>query len=155
MTVMYWSPAAAQSVSPDRLVAAAKSARLSQIDDRRDACGDDRTVGDWLREVTGVTARSVRWQGGRCVLARKENAIDSGTNWCAHAVVTPKRGGKGATIEVYFEKPVRGRPGTPFAFRSNVFTAGSWDYGRFTRDFEMNWRSTFDPGFTPPDEECD
>jgi hypothetical protein len=85
-------PALAQSVPAAELIAAAKAATLSQIDGRSKSCEDDRRVDDWLAEVTGATARSIRWQGGRCVLALPDNPIDAGTkNWCAHAVITPRR----------------------------------------------------------------
>jgi len=144
----------AQTVPADQLIAAARAATLSQIDDRRKYCEDDRSIKQWLAQVTSATARSIRWQGGRCALARPENAIDAGTKWCAHAVIAPKRRGKAATIEIYFEKPARGRPGAAFAFRSNVFTRDGWDYSRDTRGFEFNWRNTFEPGFKPPDDEC-
>lgn len=145
------APAQAQSVPAASLIDAAKTAKLSQIDDRRNYCEDDRRVDEWLKEVVGSTSKSVRWHGGRCVLARKENAIDAGTKWCAHAVIAPKGRGRDATIEVYFEKPVRGRPGVPFAFRSLVFTPDGWDYSRNTNGFEFNWRSMTRPDLKPGD----
>jgi hypothetical protein len=137
----------ARDVSPRDLIAAAKGAELSQIDYTLQDCRDTRKVEDWLAGVLGDTAKSVRWAGGRCVLARKERARDAGTKWCAHAVITPKHG-KPATIEVYFEQPVQGKPGVPFAFRALVDTNEGSDYVRETWAFEAGWKETHVPGYS-------
>jgi hypothetical protein len=33
-------------------------------------------------------------------------------------------------------------------------TTDGWNYSRDTRGFEFDWRSTFEPGFQSPDDEC-
>jgi hypothetical protein len=147
--------AASSRVSPQDLVKAAKAAAISRVDDSRKECNDDRTVEAWLKEVVGSAARSIRWQGGKCVLANKENPRDAGTNWCAHAVITPKRG-PAATVEIYFEKPKDGRPGAPFAFRSYMRAKDGWDLSRETWAFANSWKRVHVPGYKEPDNpaEC-
>jgi hypothetical protein len=142
-------------VSAKDLVAAAKTATISQVDYTQKDCNDDRSVEVWLKEVVGTTAKSIRWNGGKCVLAIKERTRDAGTDWCAHAVITPKRG-KPATIEIYFEEPKNGKLGEPFAFRSSVDTKQGWDYSRETWAFEINWKETHVPGYKAPENpsEC-
>jgi hypothetical protein len=145
----------AQAVAAGELIKAAKAATISEVDYARRDCGDDRTIEDWLREVVGASAKSIRWAGGRCVLAIKERARDAGTKWCAHAVITPKQGRHTATVEIYFEAPQRGRPGKPFAFRSSVHTKAGPDYSRETSAFEANWGETYVPDYKPPEQdEC-
>ena len=49
-------------------------------------------------------------------------------------------------IEIYFEKPVQGRPGAAYAFRSLMTTRDDGpDYGRFRKDFEALWDERFPP----------
>ena len=147
--------AADRGVSNAALARAAREARLDQIDDFRNRCHDGRRVEDWLKEVVGGTAKSVRWSGGRCQLVNKLNPLDGGTDWCGQAVIAPKHG-KDATIEVFFEKPVHGRPGVPFAFRAIADTKDGPDYMRETYAFEVNWKQMHVPGYTPPsNQDCD
>ena len=96
--------AADRGVSNAALARAAREARLDQIDDFRNHCHDSRRVEDWLKDVVGDTAKSVRWSGGRCQLVNNLNPLDGGTDWCGQAVIAPKHG-KDVTIEVFFEKP--------------------------------------------------
>lgn len=147
---------AAPRVTPDDLVKAAQAASLSDVDERRRACNDERRVGDWLKAVVGGSAKSIRWSGGRCVLAIKERPRDAGTNWCAHAEIAPKNGRHASTIEIYFEPPKQGRLGAPFAFRSLIHTKDGPDYGRETGAFATNWGETYIAGYKPPEAgDCD
>lgn len=148
--------AAERGVSDAALAQAARDARLDQIDDFRNHCGDNRRVEDWLKEVVGDTAKSIRWSGGSCQLVDKSNPLDSGTNWCGQAVTATKRGKQDATIEVFFEKPEDGKPGVPFAFRALAETKDGPDYMRETYAFEVNWKQMHEPGFEPPaNQDCD
>ena len=52
-----------RGVSNAALARAAREARLDQIDDFRNHCHDSRRVEDWLKDVVGATAKSVRWSG--------------------------------------------------------------------------------------------
>ncbi len=147
--------AADRGVSNAALAPAARAARLEQIDDFRKHCGDSRNVEQWLKDVVGDTAKSIRWSGGRCQLVNTLNPLDAGTPWCGQAEIAPKRG-KPATIEVFFEKPARGKPGVPFAFRAIADTKAGPDYMRETYAFEVNWKEMHVPGFRPPDnQDCD
>jgi hypothetical protein len=132
--------AAERGVTNSALAQAAREARLDQIDGFRKQCGDSRRVADWLNDVVGESAKSIRWSGGRCRLTNKLNPLDGGTNWCGQAVITPKRGRHAATIEVFFEKPAHGRPGVPFAFRAIADSKDGPDYMRETFGFEVNWK---------------
>ena len=116
-------------------------------------CGDSRSVERWLKDVVGDTAKSIRWSGGRCQLINKLNPLDGGTAWCGQAVVAPKHG-KSATIEVFFEKPARGKPGVPFAFRAVADTKTR--PMRETYAFEVNWKLMHVAGFKlPANQDCD
>jgi hypothetical protein len=84
------------------------------------------------------------------VLVNKLNPLDAGTNWCAHAAIEPRAGGPASTVEIFFEKPVAGRPGKAFAFRATVKTKDGWDYMRETAAFESNWGETYIPAYKPP-----
>ena len=103
--------AVAAGVSKAAQAQAAREARLDQIDDFRKRCGT-RRVEDWLKDVVGDTAKSIAWSGGRCQLVNPQNPLDAGSGSCGQAVIAPP------TIEVFFEKPVTGRPGAPFALRA-------------------------------------
>jgi hypothetical protein len=147
--------AAERGVSNAALAKAAREARLDQIDDFRKTCKDTRRVEDWLKDVVGDTAKSIRRSGGRCQLVNNLNPLDGGTDWCGQAVITPKRG-KDATIEVFFEKPAHGKPGVPFAFRAGADTKDGPDYMRETYAFEVNWKEMRVPGFAPSaNQDCD
>jgi hypothetical protein len=148
--------AAPRSITPAELIAAGKRATISEIDYQRADCNDNRTLEAWLKQVVGETAKSVRWGGGKCVLAVKENPRDGGTKYCAHAVIVPKQGKHTATIETYFD-PKDGKLGKAFAFRAHVYTKDGPDYARETSAFEFNWGETYVPGFTAPqrDNACD
>jgi hypothetical protein len=144
------SAASAESITPDALIHAGKAATLSEIDYTLRDCGDTRPVETWLREVLGETARSVEWHGGRCVLSMPDRPRDAGTNWCAHAVISPRVVGEDATIEVYFEQPAGGRPGRPFAFRALASTKDGPEYVRETWAFEALWKEAHVPGSSAP-----
>lgn len=137
---------AAERVSSRDLIAAGTAAKLSQIDQMRRDCGDDRSVAAWLKDVLGDSAKRITWSGGVCRLTNKQNPIDAGGGVCAQAEITPKSGRDNATIEIYFDAPVRGRPGAPFAFRAVVHTKDGWDYMRETSAFAVNWRETYAAG---------
>ena len=146
--------AADRGVSNDALRRAAQAARLDQIDDFRRQCGDSRSVEQWLKDIVGDSARSIRWSGGRCQLVNRLNPLDAGTKWCGHAVIAPKQG-KTATVEVFFEKPLKGKPGEPFAFRAIAETKDGPDYMRETYAFEVNWKEMHVRGYRPPaNQDC-
>jgi hypothetical protein len=144
------APAHAE-VSAKALIRAAKSATISEIDYQRQDCNDRRSVEDWLTEVAGDSAKSVRWHGGKCVLAIPDRPRDAGTKWCAHAVIQPRSGKKASVIEIYFEAPKGGKPGAAFAFRAHGDTKDGFDYMRETRSFEIGWRETNVPNYQPPE----
>jgi hypothetical protein len=148
--------AAKRGDSNPALAQAARDARLDQIDDFRKQCGDKRRVEDWLKDVLGDSAKSIRWSGGRCQLTNESNPLDAGANWCGQALIAPKHGKSQATIEVYFEEPEAGKPAVPFAFRALAETKDGPDYMRETYAFEMNWKQMQVPGFEPPaNQDCD
>lgn len=151
------SCAYARDVSPTSLIRAAKAATVSQVDYQRRDCNDRRSIERWLSEVVGDSAKSVRWYGGKCVLAIRDRPRDAGTKWCAHAVIVPKSGKRSATVEIYFEKTSVGKPGEPFAFRAIADTKDGFDYMRETRSFEIGWRETYVPNYQPPEsgDVCD
>ena len=51
-----------------------KSRPISEVDYARRDCGDDRTIEEWLKQIVGERAKSIRWAGGKCLLAIKERA---------------------------------------------------------------------------------
>jgi|ERR1700682_4329830 len=69
---------------------------------------------------------------------------------CAQATITlvhPKDRRDSPLIEIYFDKPVQGRPGAAHAFRSLMTTRDDGaDYGRFRKDFDALWDERFPPG---------
>lgn len=134
---------------------AAREARLDQIDDFRKRCGDTRRAENWLKDVIGDTAKSIAWSGGRRQLVNPQNPLDAGSGSCGQAVIAPRQG-KPATIEVFFEKPVKGGPGAPSAFRAIADTKDGPDYMRETFAFAVNWKQMHVPGYQPPDnQDCD
>ncbi|MFI5013417.1 MAG: hypothetical protein ACHQAY_13830 [Hyphomicrobiales bacterium] len=153
-------PASARKGVPDAMLAAAgPKARIGQIDWNHrpeSSCPDDRSVAQWLKAVLGSSVRSVRWAGGACTLSNDKNPLDRGSDWCADADITPRRGKLTATIEIYFEKPVNGRPGVRYAFRSvTILAHGGGNYARFPEEFANDWRSTHIPGYKAPEgQDC-
>lgn len=137
------------------LAAAARDARIADIDDARDRCGDARTVGRWLEEVVGDSAARIQWRGGSCLLANPDNPIDAGSRWCGGATIVPKKDPKHpARIEVYFEQPVGGRAGKAYAFRAENHDRDGLDYKRDTRSFEIGYGQRFVDGYVEPEEDC-
>lgn len=138
------APRMVKGVPAALLAEAAKSTPLRSIDYDEDHC-DDRTVDQWLRALTGPNARSITWQGGPCQIVGM--GIDSGSDWCAQATVTlahPKARDDKAVIEIFFDKPVHGRPGKAYAFRGMMLTPDGQDMTRFRKDFEAEWLSRFE-----------
>ena len=70
---------AVPKVSSAALIAAAKSAMLSEINYGRELCDADRPVEAWLSDVVGDTAASVTWRGGSCKLVSDLNPLDAGS----------------------------------------------------------------------------
>jgi hypothetical protein len=147
----------APAVSTSALIASAKAARLSQIDYGRELCGPDRPVDAWLSDVIGETASRVTWRGGRCKLVDDLNPLDAGGEFCAGATIVPKGHPKEpAEIEIYFEKPVGGKPGQPYAFRGVNYDVDGLDYKRAFADFEYGYRQKYRPDTLPdPAPTCD
>jgi hypothetical protein len=139
----------AKSVSGVALVAAAKQATLRSIDYGEDRCDGDMTVTAWLTALVGAQARSIAWTGGKCVLVNDMRPGIDASAWpyCAQATVTlvsPKNRNDTPIIEIYFEKPEGGLPGTAYAFRGTMETRDDGpDYIRFRRDFEALWDERF------------
>jgi hypothetical protein len=101
-------------------------------------------VAQWLAALTAGQARAIAWTGGRCRIVGP--GIDSGGRWCAQASVTLKKPlarDDRPMIEVFFEAPVRGRPGPAYAFRGAMRAADGQDMSRFRQDFEADWTSRF------------
>ena len=144
-------------VAPAALIAAAKVAMLSEINYGGALCDTDRTVEAWLDDVVGDTAASVTWRGGSCMLTSELNPLDAGSKWCGGATIVPKNHAKEpARIEVYFEKPVGGKPGKPYAFRGENYDVDGLDYKRAFADFEYGYRQKYQAGYEPPEQrDCD
>jgi hypothetical protein len=133
-----------KGVANTALVAAAKATPLKRIDYDQVLCRNDRTVAAWLKQLTGAEARAIRWSGGSCELATSLNPIDSGSDWCAQATIVlkhPKSRDDQPMIEIYFDKPVHGRPSPAYAFRAMMPTGEGLI--RFRRDFESAWLERF------------
>jgi hypothetical protein len=145
------------AISSVTLIAAAKSAMLSQIDYGRELCGPDRAVETWLADVVGDTAERITWRGGRCKLVDDLNPLDAGGEFCAGATIVPKNHPKEpAEIEVYFEKPANGKPGKPYAFRGVNYDVDGIDYKRAFADFEYGYRQKYRADTLPdPARACD
>jgi hypothetical protein len=136
-------PGYTKGVADSVLVAAAKATPLKLIDYDRVLCRNDRTVQAWLKELTAGDARAIAWSGGRCVLANNLNALDSGSDWCAHATILlkhPKARDDRPVVEVYFDTPTHGRPSPAYAFRAITIDDGLF---RFRQDFETAWLYRF------------
>lgn len=160
--VLLAPPAALQAAAPKRgvsdaaLAAGARSARIADVDYAREQCGDDRSVEAWLDDAVGDTAARITWRGGACELANEDNPLDSGSAWCGGATIVPKADPKHpAQIEVYFEKPVDGKPGKAYAFRAINHDVDGLDYKRDTRSFEIGYGQRFVEGYAAPEDDCD
>lgn len=146
-----------RGVSSAALIAAAKAAMLSEIDYGRELCDGDRNIETWLKDVTGATAAKIEWRGGACELTNELNPLDAGSDWCAGATIIPKGHAKEpAAIEIYFEKPVNGKPGKAYAFRAVNHDVDGLDYKRDFLDFEYGYRQKYEKGFVRPEvQDCD
>ena len=146
-----------RGVTPAALIAAAKAAMLSEINYGRELCDGDRNVETWLKDVVGETAATVEWRGGACELTSELNPLDAGSEWCGGATVVPKGHPKEpAAIEVYFEKPVNGKPGKAYAFRGVNYDVDGLDYKRDWPSFEYGYRQKYEQGFVWPEQaDCD
>ena len=96
-------------------------------------------------------AKSVRWTAAACQLTDPQVPIDAGGGPCAQVKIAPKKGSRGATVEIYFEGYDKDGPGSAFAFRSFTKLADYENYSRTTGGFEYDWRSTHEPGWRDPD----
>lgn len=139
------------------LAAAAKAAMLSEINYDRPLCDEDRSVETWLKDVVGDSAVSIEWRGGACELTNDLNPLDAGSDWCGGATVIPKGHAKEpAVIEVYFEKPVHGKPGRAYAFRAVNYDVDGLDYKRDWPSFEYGYRQKYEKDFVAPEVgDCD
>ena len=146
-----------RGVAPAALIAAAKAAMLSEIDYGRELCDGDRNVETWLNDVVGETAATIEWRGGACELTNDLNPLDAGSDWCGGATIVPKGHAKEpAAIEVYFEKPVNGKPGKAYAFRGVNYDVDGLDYKRDWPSFEYGYRQKYEQGFVWPEAaDCD
>jgi hypothetical protein len=125
------------------LIAAAKATPVRDIDYDQERC-DDRTVGEWLAAFTAAHARRIDWTAGRCRIVGP--GIDAGSDWCVQATVRlaqPQDAKDAPMVEIFFEDPVRGRPGKAYAFRGLMQAADGQDMSRFRNDFEYDWISRF------------
>ena len=141
-----------QSVSNAALANAGRQATLKMIDYGGKYCDGAAAVEAWLKALLGTEARSITWSGGKCVLVNDMRPGIDASSWpyCAQATITlvhPKDRGDSPLIEIYLEKPIHGRPGAAYAFRSLMVTRDDGpDYGRFRKDFEAQWDERFPPG---------
>ncbi len=153
-------PASAKSGSiPGKLLAdAARSTKLKDIDIYQEDCSSGLTVGAWLTKLTGADAAKITWTGGACQL-KGPGPLDGGSDWCGQATIrlkNPKPKEVTPMIEVYFEKPVKGRPGKAYAFRGIFPTADGPDISRFIAEFSSEWRTRFSLDYERPEEgECE
>jgi hypothetical protein len=141
-----------QSVSNAALAQAGRQATLKMIDYGTTYCDGALTVEAWLKALVGTEARRITWSGGKCVLVSDMRPGIDASSWpyCAQATITlvhPRDRHDSPLIEIYFEKPVEGRPGAAYAFRGVMNTRDDGaDYGRFRKDFEAVWNERFPPG---------
>jgi len=147
----------ARGVSEAALIAAAKASMLSEVNYGRELCDGDRTIETWLKDVVGESAESIQWRGGKCKLTNELNPLDAGSEWCGGAVIVPKGHPKEpAAIEIYFEKPVAGKPGKAYAFRGENYDVDGLDYKRDWPSFEYGYRQKYEDGFQMPEvQDCD
>jgi len=130
-------------VSNAALAAAARATPVAAIDYDLKRC-DARTVEQWLKALVGRRARAIVWTGGPCSVVGP--GIDVGSRWCADATITlahPRNKADQPMIEVFFEKPVAGKPGAAYAFRGVMQAADGEDVSRFRDGFEADWTSRF------------
>lgn len=126
-----------------RLIQAARATPVRAVDYDQDRC-DGRTVEQWLKALTAANARSISWTAGRCEIVGP--GIDAGSRWCAQASIAlarPKSAKDRPMVEVFFEAPVRGRPGKAYAFRGLMQAADGLDMSRRREEFEYDWTSRF------------
>jgi len=130
---------------------------LSEVNYGRELCDGDRTIESWLKDVVGESAESIQWRGGKCKLTNELNPLDAGSEWCGGAVIVPKGHPKEpAAIEIYFEKPVAGKPGKAYAFRGENYDVDGLDYKRDWPSFEYGYRQKYEDGFQMPEvQDCD
>ena len=141
-----------RGVSDAALIAAAKSAMLSDISYGQSICGNDRTVEAWLNDVVGDTAEKIKWRGGACELTNDVNPMDGGSDWCGGATIWPKGHPKEpADIEIYFDKPTNGKPSKAYAFRGGNYDVDGFDYKRDWRSFEYGYRQKYRKDSAPPE----
>jgi len=132
-----------RGVSNAALAAAARTTPVASIDYDLKRC-DERTVEQWLKALVGRRARAITWTGGPCSVVGP--GIDVGSHWCADAAITlahPRNKADQPMIEVFFEKPVGGKPGPAYAFRGVMQAADGEDVSRFRDGFEADWTSRF------------
>jgi hypothetical protein len=135
-------PGYTHGVADTALIAAAKATPLKLIDYDEVLCRNDRTVAEWLKELTAGDARAIVWTAGGCDLV-DANPIDSGSDWCAQATILlrrPKDRSDKPVVEIYFDKPAHGRPSPAYAFRGITEDQG---LQRFRQDFESDWLGRF------------
>ena len=136
-----------KGVSNAALASAARTTPVANIDYDLKRC-DERTVEQWLKALVGRQARAITWTGGPCSIVGP--GIDVGSHWCADATITlrhPRNKADQPMIEVFFERPVAGKPGVAYAFRGAMQAADGQDMSRFRDGFEADWTSRFP---TPP-----
>jgi len=137
------------SISTAALATAGRSATLKMIDYGSDYCDGDVTVEEWLKALVGRQARAIAWAGGPCQLVNDLRPGIDASSWpyCAQATISlvhPLNKDDTPMVEIYLEKPDRGRPGPAYAFRGFLQTRdGDPDYIRFRKDFEAGWSERF------------
>jgi hypothetical protein len=149
VAILFSAPVGAR-ISNSALESAGRHATLKIIDYGQDHCDGGLTADAWLKALAGVQARAIRWKGGKCELVGSPNPIDAASwPYCAQATITlvhPKAEKDRPFIEIYLEKPVHGRPGAAYAFRSMMMTRDDGpDLERFRKDFESEWDERFPP----------
>jgi len=156
LTLAWSTPVEAQDVSNAALVTAGKQAAVKLIDYGEARCDGDTIVESWLTTLVGKEARSIAWTGGRCILVGDMRPGIDASSWpyCAQATITlvrPKNRKDTPIVEIYLEKPERGRPGKAYAFRGSMESRDHGaEYVRFRRDFESMWEERFPSSSTGP-----
>ena len=144
------------NISGTALVTAGRQAIVKLIDYGEDRCDGDMTVEAWLATLVAKEARSITWTGGKCVLVSDMRPGIDASSWpyCAQATITllrPKNRKDTPIVEIYFEKPVQGRPGKAYAFRGSMESRDDGpEYIRFRRDFEAMWEERFPSSLERP-----
>lgn len=137
-----------KGVSAAALIAAARATPVRALDYDQVHCDGALTLEAWLEGLAAHNATAIVWTAGPCQLSNDVNPLDAGGAWCAQAAFTlarPSGAGDHPTIEVYFGRPSRGRPGAVYAFRGAMLAADGPDYTRFRKDFEADWTRRFGP----------